>query len=123
MCDRFSPNKTLYVLYRRMSDSVHPSARTLSLHLDADEERGIYGLIQKSNSDPELDLLFCLAISGFLAASATEYFRRGQPRIALLRSMAEAYGVPMDLTGDDTMPELHREDVADSGPIAERDHD
>ncbi len=27
MCDRFSGNRGLYVLYRRLSDSVHPSLR------------------------------------------------------------------------------------------------
>jgi len=117
MCERFSPDKTLYVLYRRMSDSVHPSARTLNMHLDADEERGIFGLTQKSDPEPETDLLLALTFAAFLATSAVEYVRRGQPRIAALRSLAEAHGVPLDLTGDDTMVELHREGVAECGPI------
>jgi hypothetical protein len=120
MCERFSPDKMLYVLYRRMSDSVHPSARTLNVHLDADEERGIYGLTSNSDPEPEPDLLLALAFSAIFAVSAVEYLRRGQTRIADFRALVEAYGMPLDLTGDDTRVELHREGVAECGPILAR---
>lgn len=48
MCERFSPDKTLYVLYRRMSDSVHPSLRTFVYHLEADDQRGVFALNPRS---------------------------------------------------------------------------
>jgi|SRR6266550_2257055 len=120
MCERFSPDKMLYVLYRRMIDSVHPSARTLKMHLDVDEERGIYGLISNSDPEPEPDLLLALAFSAIFAVSAVEYLRRGQPRIADFKALLEAYGMPLDLTGDDTRVELHRQGVAECGPVLPR---
>jgi hypothetical protein len=87
------------------------------MHLDADETRGIYGLARKSDADPEVDLLFALAFATFL--------QRAQRSISVADSlgslhsgpMAEAYGVPLDLAGDDTVVDLHREEVAECGPI------
>ncbi len=46
--------------------------RTLTYHLHADEERGVYGLEQRSPAEEALDLLMTLAISALLALSAVE---------------------------------------------------
>jgi hypothetical protein len=56
MCDRFSGDKGLYVLFRRMSDSVHPSLRTLMYHLRTDYERGVFGLDLSRPTDPSQSL-------------------------------------------------------------------
>ena len=106
MCARFSRDKSLYVLFRRMSDSVHPSLRTFTYHLDADDERGVFGLIERSPRDPEPDLLISLAVSAMLALSAVEALRKDHARMPEVLTIAERWEVPLDLRGDDLSPQL-----------------
>ncbi len=101
MCERFSRDKALYVLFRRLSDSVHPSLRTFTYHLEADDARGVFGLRANSPLIPEPDLVISLAVSAMLALSAVESLRKEQERMPLVIALAERWNVPLDLRGDD----------------------
>jgi hypothetical protein len=108
MCDRFSPDRIVYSLFRRMSDSVHPSLRTFVHHLETDDQRGVYGLTLDSPADPDPDLLLALSISAMLALSAVEHLRRDRLRMDDVERIAQKWRVPVDLRGDDTRVELQR---------------
>lgn len=105
MCARFSRDKALYVLFRHLSDSIHPSLRTLTNHLDADDERGVFGIFERSPRSPEPDLLVSLGLSAMLALSAVENLRKDQVRMPTVTEIAERWGVPVDLRGDDLYPD------------------
>lgn len=103
MCSRFSNDKALYVMFRRLSDSVHPSLRTFNEHLQADDARGVFALSARSSPEPEPDLLISLTIAAMLALSAVEGLRRGQTRMPAIRGIADRWQVPVDLRGDDLL--------------------
>jgi len=111
MCDRFSDNKALYVLYRRLSNSVHPSLRTYAEHLDfaGDQSKTVVGISQDSCEQPEDDLVVSLAFSAMFALHAVESLRRGRARIATVESAGVKWQVPVGLAAEDRHPELQRQ--------------
>lgn len=120
LCDRFSPPasaasqgkqaKVLYTLYRSLGGSVHPSTETWAQYFEWDES-GSTGLRAAGRPELGMDLAPALAISGFLAVGALEGLRRGQPNLPKLRAMANRYGLPVDLRGDDQHPELQPQKI------------
>jgi hypothetical protein len=106
MCERFSTDKSLYVMFRRLSDAVHPSLKTMNAHLDADDERGVFGIIPRSPTTPDPDVLLCMAVSALLALSAVESLRNLQRRMQEVHAIADRWQVPVDLRGDDQDPGL-----------------
>lgn len=108
MCERFSEDNMLYVLFRRLSDSVHPSLRTLRHHVEADDARGVFGMRANSPTEPETDLMMAVGFSAMFALSAVEYLRRGQTRMPQVRALGAKWKVPIDLGPEDRDRGLRR---------------
>lgn len=107
MCLRFDRSRSLYVMYRRLSESVHPSLGSIAEYLDHGEE-AVTGLHLEPNSVPDVDFTWACALSAVWAVSALETLRRGRPFKAKMRKIADAGGLPVDLNASDTQPELRR---------------
>ena len=54
MCLRFDQSRSLYVMYRRLSESVHPSLGTITEYLDHGDEE-VTALILEPKSEPNVD--------------------------------------------------------------------
>ena len=107
MCMRFDDSRSLYVMYRRLSGSIHPSLTSVGQYLDHGEER-VTGLNLEPDPTPDVDLMWACGLSAVFAVSALETLRRTKPYKAKIRKIAEAAGMPPDLDSSDRQPELRR---------------
>ena len=107
MCMRFDDSRSLYVMYRRLSGSIHPSLTSVGQYLDHGEER-VTGLNLEPDPTPDVDLMWACGLSAVFAVSALETLRRAKPYKAKIRKIAEAAGMPPDLDSSDRQPELRR---------------
>lgn len=107
MCLRFDQSKSLYVMYRRLSESVHPSLGTIVEYLDHADEK-VTALSLEPKTEPDGDFVWACGLSAVFAVSALETLRRGRPFKAKLRKIADEAGMPVDLSTSDTQPELRR---------------
>jgi hypothetical protein len=112
LCDRFDKDKQVYVLYRVLSEAVHPSMATVAAHTLIDD-KGAISLSPKSRISNSVDLIMAFAWSAVLAADVLETFRLGQPNLSQLRRIAQEGGLPSDLRHADVHPELQPAD----GPV------
>lgn len=105
LCARFSPDRALYSMYRRLFAAVHPSLATMDHHLVADDERGVHAVRRDSaGDDSALDMMLAPAMSAVFSVNAIEILRRGQSGLAAIHAIADRHEVPRDLSSDDTAP-------------------
>jgi hypothetical protein len=88
MCLRFDESRSLYVMHRRLSESVHPSLGTITEYLDHGDEE-VSALSLEPKSEPDVDFIWACALSAVFAVSALETLRRGRPFKAKIRKIAE----------------------------------
>lgn len=110
MCQRFSPNNSLYLFnYRHLSDSVHPSFRTAGYHLPADAAGQVVGIERDSPTAADDQLTLPLAFSAIFATNAIASLSQNPDHLAAINDVADRHRLPRDLTGDDQMPHLRRQ--------------
>jgi hypothetical protein len=107
MCRRFDHSRSLYVMYRRLSGSVHPSLSSVSQYLDHGDET-VTLLRLEPDPIPDVDLMWACGLAAVFAVSALETLRHSRPYKAKIRGIASEAGMPPDLSGSDTQPELRR---------------
>lgn len=108
MCELYSPDgdESIYLLFRYLSGSVHPSLSTLLQHYQlgagTEDNPRVWPAPIRRDSDTmaSLELATALALSAVFAVNALETLRIGQPRLEQIRDIAIRYGVPPDLAAD-----------------------
>lgn len=107
MCRRFDDSRSLYVMYRRLSGSVHPSLSSITQYLDHGEEQ-VTGLNLEPDPTPDVDLMWACGLAAVFSVSALETLRHSRPYKAKIRKIAEEAHMPADLNASDTQPELRK---------------
>lgn len=87
ICRRFGKNRSLYVIYRRLSEAVRPSLGSGAQYLDQSDD-AVTGLRLEPGRPADADLLPACALAAVWAVSALELLRRGRPYKAKIRRIA-----------------------------------
>lgn len=107
MCRRFDDSRSLCVLYRRLSGSVHPSLSSITQYLDHGEER-VTAFNLEPDPTPDVDLMSACGLAAVFAVSALETLRHSRPYKARIRKIPAGANMPADLNASDTQPELRK---------------
>lgn len=107
VCDRFgAKRKMIYSVYRSLNTTVHPSLDTLRRHLQFDTEGTITGLSGDAGAVGAAgDFFWVLGWSAVLAAYVQETLQHDRGRAEQVREIAQRYGLPVDLAGEDNSAE------------------
>jgi hypothetical protein len=108
LCDRFSPTRLFYNIYRDLSQAVHPSYGLISAYLEIapPPESTVRGVNTHGAASQRGELIRGLALAGLWALYVLEVFRGGQPHAAGVAQMGETVGLPVDLRASDQSPHL-----------------
>lgn len=108
VCDRFGAKmKMIYTLYRSLSTAVHPSLHTVQRHLILDHDGTLTARSGHAiAAETPVDFYWVLGWSAVLAAFVQETLQRDRGRAGQVREIAQRYGLPADLAGEDNSVEL-----------------
>jgi hypothetical protein len=108
VCDRFSPTRLFYNIYRDLSQAVHPSYGLIGAYLEITPppEGAVRGVNTHGAASQPGELTRGLALSGLWALYVLEVCRGGQPHAADVVQMGERAGLPVDLRDSDQSPHL-----------------
>ncbi len=107
MANRFSPDGFLYLLYRRLSDAVHPSLHTIQSYLQFDEY-DVSAVVHHIAYKPSIDFMHALMLSLMSCLTAVAGLDTDNTRLTSLMLYAENHEVPFDLVAGDRTPHLTR---------------
>jgi hypothetical protein len=108
LCDRFSPTRLFYNIYRDLTQAVHPSYGLIGAYLEftAPPESVVRGVNTRGAALQPAELTRSLALAGLWALYVLEVCRAGHPHAADVIQIGEAVGLPVDLRASDQRPHL-----------------
>lgn len=108
LCDRFSPNRLFYNIYRDLSQAVHPSYGLICAYLEFTDlpEVVVCGVNASGAASRPSELTRSLALAGLWSLYVLEVCRAGHPHAAEVIQMGDEAGLPVDLRASDQRPHL-----------------
>lgn len=108
ICDRFDKGtRSVYSLYRQLTDSVHVSLATVLAYMKIGDG-GVEGLLSHPATKQDRDLFLATGWSAVLAMDAIESLRKGRPFRSVIRKLAQSHTLTSDLASADSKPHLQR---------------